>query len=339
MPATADTSLAIPEISCVNPLAFQRGLEQLFADHGRPDHAEFFTRAYPGAVEEGAKAWIGLDDRGTVVMHASRFPHAFLAGGEKLTGGLIVNILVAKPYRTHHPARALFQRFIEDSREDREVDFLYTETTPRGANVLTAAGARIIGRIVRFVLPIRGKNKPIDLAVRMYCYARRLTIHPGRLKTVCHPAARFDASAFHAPQGNSDRLRGVHGPQLYRRRLRGYPADSDHWITVEGSAQEAAALVRLMEGGSLASVVKLAFGPEESAARILLATIPPLRSMGCRAVQIYTVAESAFASDLRRAGFVARESQPLVAVPISPAGRTIVDCVANWQITEIDLDN
>ena len=56
MAATAQSSLPLPEISCVNPLLYRPALEQLFAEHERADHAEFFARAYPGAVAEGAKA-------------------------------------------------------------------------------------------------------------------------------------------------------------------------------------------------------------------------------------------------------------------------------------------
>ena len=209
MSAAGLTSLPIPEISCVNPLQHQRALEQLFAEHERADHSEFFERAYPGAVAEGAKAWIGADAEGRVVMHASRFPHSFVFGGRRLTGGLIVNILVAKPYRTHHPARALFERFVADSRKDGQIDFLYTETTDRGANVLTAAGARTIGRVGRFVLPIRGAKPAVDVAIRTYQGLRGLGTGVNRLKATCHPAATFSSAPFDAPIGDSDRLRGI----------------------------------------------------------------------------------------------------------------------------------
>ena len=110
-------------------------------------------------------------------------------------------------------------------------------------------------------------------------------------------------------------------------------------MKVEEPGQAAAALVRLIEGGSLASVVKLTYSPEQTAARVVLAAVPVFRALGCRALQIYTVAESAFASELRRAGLVERESQPLVALPISPEGDTVVRQIENWQITELDLDN
>jgi hypothetical protein len=347
MPSTAQPSLPMPEISCVNPLSYRSALEQLFADHGRADHSEFFARAYPGAVAEGAKAWIGADHEGRVVMHASRFPHSFVFGDVKVTGGLIVNILVATPYRTHHPARALFERFIEDSRTDRQIDFLYTETTERGANVLKAAGARVIGRVGRFVLPIRGTKRGVDLAVKAYHHVRGIGTGAGRMTATHHPAAAYSCEAFDAPLGVADRLRGVHGLTLYRRRLKGYPTPLDHWITVKGPNGPAAALVRGPEANGLATLVKLNHPPSQTAATVL-AMVPVLRQMECRVVQIYTVAESLFAGELRRAGFierssqragsVGRTSQPLVALPISPVGEDIVASIARWQITGLDLD-
>ena len=331
--------LPMPEISCVNPLEYRAALAQLFADDGRADHAEFLERAYPGAVADGAKAWIGTDADGRVVMHAARFPHPFTYGARRLTGGLIVNIMVARPYRTHHPARALFQRFVADSRTEDGIDFLYTETTERGANVLKAAGARVIARIGRFVLPIRGTNRAADVAVRAYHTSRRIGTGASRLNASHHPARAFSSDAFDAPVGESEELRGVHGVSLYRRRLKGYPSELDHWITVTGRHDgTAAALVRGPEPNGLTTIVKFNHSPSERAAGAMLAMVPVLRKIGCRAVQIYTPAESRFGAELRRAGFVEREARPLVALPLSAAGEEVVERVDRWRIAGLDLD-
>lgn len=330
--------LPVPEISCVNPLAYRDRIVQLFAEDGRADHAEFMDRAYAGAVAEGAKAWIGTDADGRVVMHTARFPHPFTYGDRRLTGGLIANIMVAKAYRTHHPARALFQRFVADSRADAETDFLYTETTARGANVLKAAGAQVIARIGRFVLPIRGTNVVGDLAVRAYHMGRRLSIATGGVPSAHHRASAFTSDPFDAPLGVSRDLRGIHGVRLYRRRLKGYPTAQDHWITVEGRDGAAAALVRGPEANGLATIVKLNHPPSLHAASVALGMVPALREIGCRVVQIYTVAESRLGVELRRAGFVERASQPLVALPISPAGAEVVAQAERWRIAGLDLD-
>jgi hypothetical protein len=331
-------ALPMPEISCVNPLEYRAPLVQLFAEDGRADHAEFLERAYPGAVAEGAKAWIGIDADGRVVMHAARFPHPFTYGAGRLTGGLIVNIMVSRPYRTHHPARALFQRFVADSRTEDGIDFIYTETTERGANVLKAAGARVIARIGRFVLPIRGTNAAADVAVRAYHTSRRIGTGASRLKSSHHDARAFSSDAFDAPLGESEDLRGVHGSPLYRRRLKGYPSTVDHWITVKGRRETGAALVRGPEPNGLATIVKFNHSASESAAGAMLAMVPDLREIGCRTVQIYTLAESRFGAELRRAGFVEREARPLVALPVSAAGEEVVERVDRWRIAGLDLD-
>ncbi|MGH9941910.1 MAG: hypothetical protein ACRD9R_06075 [Pyrinomonadaceae bacterium] len=339
MPSSAKPSLPLPEISCVNPLLHADGLKRLFVENERTDYPGFFDQAYPSAVAEGAKAWIGTNAEGRVVMHASRFPHPFLFGERRVTGGLIVNIMVAKEYRTHHPARALFERYVSDSRADGECDFLYTETTERGANVLKVNGASVIGRVGRLVLPIQEAQPGLDLAMRAYHGMRGIGTGARSLTATHHPAASFSAESFDVPVGASDRLRGIHGRGLYQRRVKDYPTAQDHWITVEGDGHTAAALVRGPEPNGLATVLKFYHHPSQNVAGVVLAMVPALRRIGCRRLQILTLLESEFAGELRRAGFIGRESLPLVALPLSPAGEEVVKRVGKWQITQLDLDS
>jgi len=340
MKPNAKPSLPMPEIACVNPLLYESGINQLFVDNERTDHPEFFTRAYPSAVAEGGKSWIGTDSEGRVVMHTARFSHPFLFGERRVMGGLIVNIMVAKGYRTHHPARALFQRFVADSREDAETDFLYTETTERGANVLKAAGASVIGRIARFVLPIQEAKPGLDLAMRAYYGMRGIGTRVRGMEATHHQAATFCSEPFDMPPGASNRLRGIHDIKLYRRRIKDYPTSQDHWITVDAAGHTAAALVRGPESNGLATMLQLHQHPSQNVAGIVLAMVPVLRrETNCRRLQIYTVAESKFADELRRAGFIKRESQPLVTLPISHLGEEVVENIKKWQITQLDLDS
>ena len=339
MAATAQSPLPLPEISCVNPLLYRSGLEQLFAEHERADHAEFFARAYPGAVAEGAKAWIGTDQAGRIVMHASRFPHRFLAGSDTLLGGLIVNIMVAKAYRTHVPARALFDKYVADSRKEGDIDFLYTETTSRGANVLAGAGARVVGHIARFVLPISGGRIAANLAVRTYLRLRQRRLGAARFHATRHTAEHFLSGAIDPPLGPSDRIRGLHSLDLYRRRLKGYPTALDHWVVAKGADGKAVALVRGPEPSGYAWIQKLDWTIEDRGAPMVLAMVDVFREIGCRAVQIHTLADSAFADELRRAGFVERESQPFVALALSEKGEHALTDMRKWQITDVDLDS
>ena len=339
MAETVQSSLPLPEISCVNPLLYRSALEQLFAEHERADHSEFLARAYPGAVAEGAKAWIGTDKAGRVVMHASRFPHRFLAGSDTMLGGLIVNIMVARPYRTHVPARALFERYVADSRADGDIDLLYTETTSRGANVLTGAGARVAGHISRFVLPISSERIASNVAIRAYLHLRQRRLGAGRFHVTRHAAEHFVSTAVDAPLGTSDRIRGLHGLELYRRRLRGFPTALDHWLVVtDDGGGKGAALVRGPESSGYAWIQKLDWSDECRGGAMVLAMVDALREIGCRAVQLHTLAESAFAAELRCAGFVARESQPFVALALSDKGERALADMRKWQITDIDMD-
>ena len=339
MAAGVRTSLPLPDISCVNPLQYRSALEQLFAEHDRADHAEFFARAYPGAVAEGAKAWIGLDHSGRVVMHASRFPHRFVFGTDTLVGGLIVNIMVATPYRTHCPARALFDRYVADSRNDPDIDFLYTETTSRGANVLTAAGAEVVGHISRFVRPISGTGVASTLAIRTYGWLRQRRSRSGPFRVTHHPAEHFESTSLDAPVGTSDRIRGIHSFALYCRRLKGYPTPLDHWVIANGGDSTAVALLRGPESSGYAWIQKLDWTPADRGAAMVMAMTDVFRDLGCRAVQIHTIAKSAFADELRRAGFVQRESQPFVALPLSEKGKRALTRIRQWQITDLDLDS
>jgi hypothetical protein len=56
-------------------------------------------------------------------------------------------------------------------------------------------------------------------------------------------------------------------------------------------------------------------------------------------LQIVTLAESAFAAELRRAGFVRRQNfGPLLAAPLTPTGDAVLDAVQQWEITDLDCD-
>ena len=72
---------------------------------------------------------------------------------------------------------------------------------------------------------------------------------------------------------------------------------------------------------------------------MVLAMVDVFREIGCRAVQIHTLADSAFAGELRRAGFVERESQPFVALALSEKGEHALTDMRKWQITDVDLDS
>jgi len=71
--------------------------------------------------------------------------------------------------------------------------------------------------------------------------------------------------------------------------------------------------------------------------------VPPLiaalRSRGCTRLEISTLAESSFAAELRRSGFVPRpDCKPLLAAPLTPVGEAVVHAAPHWEITALDCD-
>ena len=79
--------------------------------------------------------------------------------------------------------------------------------------------------------------------------------------------------------------------------------------------------------------------PELPLGRVIPGMIRALRAAGCARLQIVTVAESAFAAELARAGFVARrDSAPLLAAPLTQTGDAVLGAVQQWEITGLDCD-
>jgi hypothetical protein len=130
---------------------------------------------------------------------------------------------------------------------------------------------------------------------------------------------------------------------LYAARLEGYPGPHDTWFTFShngsGSAQVAGLLVRGPDAAGIATLHAIRRAPELPLTDVIPGLIRALRAAGCTRLQIVTVAESAFAAELKRAGFVARhDASPLLAVPLTPTGETVLGAVRQWEITDLDCD-
>jgi len=64
-----------------------------------------------------------------------------------------------------------------------------------------------------------------------------------------------------------------------------------------------------------------------------------LRTRGCTRLQVWTVAESQFAAELRHAGFVPREgAASIVATALTATGEAVLRSVHLWEITSLDCD-
>jgi len=331
-------------ITTVNPLDHADEIKRLFVACGRAEFPGFFDRAYEPAVRAGGVSWLGRDGAGQVVMHVACFPRRFRFGTRDVGGGLLMNALVTESHRSFFPARALMRRARDDIEARGDIDFLYTDPNDQARAVLEASGFRWIGTLARLVLPVGDRRWLVDRAIRLLHAGARL---PRRMRAGPDPtlwrAAEHSATVFEAPWGDSPRLRPHYGSALYAARLEGYPGPRDTWFTFSqngvGSAPTAGLLVRGPDPSGVATLHAIRRAPDVPLGYVIPGLVRALRAAGCARLQIVTLAESEFAAELRRAGFMARrDSAPVIAAPLTPTGQAVLGAVRQWEITDLDCD-
>ena len=296
-------------ILCVNPLDHAEAIKELFRAHERPEFPEYFDRAYPSAVQKGAKSWIGLDANDQVVMHIARFSRRFALGERTVTGGLLVNLMVAKLYRTFLPALTLLRYQVRDSKANGEVDFLYGDPTPRAERILRAAGLSRTGTLERFVLPLSGRTWYEDVAVRSYLVLTRVRTRRHRLAGRAHAAQGFNANELERPVGQASVLRPFRPPTLYRERLPAYPGPTDYWFSFHEnsrSAQPSAAVLVRGHPDRTAQWVSLTRDPSVPVSALVPPLAARLRKDGYHQLWMCTLSEAQFAREMQAAGFFLR---------------------------------
>src|SRR6184192_3147693 len=231
-------------ITAVNPLDHETDIKQLFVTHERADFPSFFDRAYPAGVRAGGVSWIGRNRAGQVVMHVACFPQRFRFGEREVVGGLMINALVARPYRSFFPAHAMIRRAKRDTKARGDIDFIYTDPNEQAKAVMDMCGFARVGTLTRYVLPVSDRRRLVDGAIRLFHLGvRAVTGSPGGAPLVGHLAAEFAPAPLEAPSGDSPRLRPYHSSARYAMRMEGYPAASDWRLTLprNGDASASAA--------------------------------------------------------------------------------------------------
>ena len=330
-------------ITTVNPLDHAEAIKRLFVTHGRAEFPGFFDRAYEVAVRAGGVSWAGRDRAGQLVMHVACFPRRFRFGTRDVVGGLLMNAMVAERYRSFFPARELMRRARDDIKARGDIDFLYTDPNEPARAVLEASGFRQIGTLERHVLPVADRRWLVDRAIRLLHARTRLQ---GGLRAgaglIAGRATDPATAAFEAPWGESPRLRPYYGNGVYAARLEGYRGPQDTWFTFSRNGAPGTAAALLVRGPAVSGVATLYAirrTPDLPLRCLTPGLVRSLRAAGCARLQIVTVAESAFAAELRRAGFVARhDSAPLLAAPLTVAGHAVLGAVQQWEITDLDCD-
>jgi hypothetical protein len=326
-------------IESINPLEHQEELKQLFLDHDVPHYPAFLDRAYPIAIPAGGRSWVGRDGGGRIVMHMARFPQQFSIGGKRVTGGLLVNMMVHRDHRTFFPAVSMARRAVADSKSSSQVDFLYTNPNDGGGAIVKSGGLKVVATLQRFILPLRGDSWATDIAARGYRLLRRLTA-PGReLPFQAHDARHFRIDPFVGPM-RDDVVTAYHPIGQYVSWLADYPTDNDLWFTYgpDPDHPTAAVLVR-READAIYRLLVVRRPAGVNLGSLLWPIIGTLRRTGCRRLQVWALAESSFAAEIRGAGFVPRaDAQPFLVLPLTAAGAEAVKALPNWEITDFDCD-
>jgi hypothetical protein len=337
------TSLATSlKIGSANPLDHAGEIKKLFLADGHPEFPEFFDRAYPSAVRSGGKSWIGVDGEGSIVMHMARFPRRFTLGERAVRGGVLLNLMAAKSHRTFFPALTLMRQAIADSKDERDVDFLYGTPTPAGSALLKAAGFSTVGALQRFAFPLAGGRWYTDAAARVYRTMVRVRAWNTSAEAVEHAAQHFDADAFERPAGASPALRPFRPPELYRQCLADYPSSADYWFTLHEntcSIQPSAAVLVRGASGRIATLYSLSREPSLPLSAIVPALAAALRTAGYRRLSVSTLAGTHFARELTRAGFIPRSDRmPMLALALTEFGADALRSMSIWEITALDCD-
>ena len=331
-------------ITAVNPLEHAADIKRLFATHGRPEFPAFFDRAYPAAVRAGGKSWLARDNAGDLVMHVACFPRRFRFGARDIVGGLLMNAMATEAYRSFFPARALMRRARDDAGRG-DIDFLYTDPNEPARAVLEGSGFRRIATLARHVLLVGDRRWLVDGAIRLLHAARARSGRNGRARPGAVGAAgQRSPSGFDAPWGDSPLLRPYYDQGVYAARLEGYPEPADRWFTFSqnGSAGPVAAglLIRGPDPSGIATLYAIRRHPELPLQALMPGLVRALRELGgCTRLQLLTLVESRFSTELCRVGFhVRRDRTPVLAAALTRDGAAALAAVRDWEITGLDCD-
>ena len=348
MIAATERRLVIPTIAIANPLDHAAEIKDLFVAHGMPTFPDYFDRTYPAAVRSGAVSWLGRDESGRVVMHQACFPRRFRSAEREVVACLMVNLMVATEYRAFFPALTLLRRAVQDLEARGGIDFLYADPNKAGEILLQAGRFARMGTLQRYVLPVSDRRVVLDGCIRLFHTWLRATNGAGagaRMAAVAHAAQEFPLGSVAAPRLRSPTVAAYHDAALYASRLAGYPGTLDWWLTLQGPADgqagppAAALLIRGPDASGKASIKAWRQAPGVDPAAPLPGLIAELRRRGCTRLEVSTIAESAFARALRRAGFIPRaDTVPILAKALTPAGAACMAAVDGWEITDLECD-
>jgi GNAT superfamily N-acetyltransferase len=283
-----------------------------------------------------AITWLAIDaDSGAVAGATSYFPFELEIHGTPVRAALGGDGYVRPAFRRRGIASALHAAAREDM-PALGIEVMYG--APTGANVspLRAGGSRIIGDVVRYFRPLRGRAFGIT-GVADRLAARVFAPRHGdeRLERATGVDPRIDA--VWARTANELAIACVRDARFYAWRFDQAPAGRQvPYVIVDGEAPIAAcALERLERRLRIVDLV----APDADWGRALAAIERHADATGCDAVEIKLTSVDGRRRALWRYGFVPRERKPLLCVipPGSKRGSEVQD-PARWFYTGADSD-
>src|SRR5262249_32774795 len=152
---------------------------------------------------------------------------------------------------------------------------------------------------------------------------------PGReLPFRAHDASHFEIDPFVGPM-RDDVVTAYHPRGQYISWLPDYPTKNDLWFTYGRDPDHpvAAVLVR-READEIYRLLVVPRPAGITLGSLLWPIIGTLRKTGGRRLQVWALAESSFAAEIRGAGFVARaDAQPFLVLPLTAAGAEAINAL------------
>jgi hypothetical protein len=313
--------------SC-DPRDREGDLKDLFARSGKTGFAEVFDRTYRPRADNGLRSWIGVSGN-QVVMHISVTPMRFRGGGRTLQGGLLSDLMVDDQHRDFWGPVRMLRKMLSDLKRGGQVDFLLTTSTPDAEPIFKAGGFKPFGTLRRYTLPLSWP----------YLAASRVRSGSGLLAARPRVVPKCDYAALASLSDGTEYLRPEPAATFYDTRIPRLESVDGTWLGVSGKREE---------GGGFALVSRVADAPQLLAladafwsevgtrlGRVAHAAAAWGRSQRFRRLGLTMIDESRATQQLKRAGFLARETRSSLLV--NQLGSAAPPPVDRWFLTGFAL--
>lgn len=279
-------------------------------------------------------------------------PRRMLWQGREIRAGLLADMAVAAQHRTLGPALMLQEALVEAVRE--HYDLLYGFPNRKSLPVVKRLGYAVLGEMTRHAKVLRyagylGQHLPRWLARPLGGLLDAGMALAERLRTRGRLLATWADQAD--PQIDELWQTGAHGQGLLGRRDQAMarwrwdqsPLVRTRYLRVGGcdrpdgplrawfACQASGSVLRVCDFWSDAGVA----GIDDS---LVLALVRAARREGYTALSLEHAAPEACLAGWRRAGFVPRDSQPVVGKWLGEGGPTAAELARDWYLTPADED-